>query len=146
MLLTTKGRYAVAAVLELAQSSNNIPVKLATVAQKQNIPLSYLEQIFVKLKKASIVESVKGPGGGYILVDSPNTISIAMIIDAVEENIEMSNCKIKNTINCRVANNIKCNSHFLWEGLTKHIRSYFEGITIYDVTGKHKENLLSSSL
>jgi len=132
MMLTTKGRYAVMAILEVAPTHSGKPVKLLEIAQRQNISLSYLEQIFLKLKKASIVRSVRGPGGGYILNGALDEIKIADIIDAVEENIEMTRCSSKTKTGCMV-NKTRCKSHHLWKGLGDHIRNYFDSISIADV-------------
>ena len=131
-MLTTKGRYAVMAILEVAPLSSGRPVKLFDIAERQNISLHYLEQIFLKLKKAEIVRSVRGPGGGYILNSELDKIKIADIIDAVEENIEMTRCSSKVKGGCMV-NKSKCKSHHLWKGLENHIRNYFDSISVADV-------------
>jgi Rrf2 family transcriptional regulator, iron-sulfur cluster assembly transcription factor len=133
MMLTTKGRYAVTAILELASLPPGNPVRLSELAHMQNIPVNYLEQIFAKLKKASLVRAVKGPGGGYLLNTDPKEMRIADIIDAVEENIEMSACALKKQNNCTKTMGAKCKTHNLWHGLTRHIRGYFEGITLQDI-------------
>lgn len=134
MMLTTKSRYAVMAVIEVASKNVLTPMKLADISINQNIPLSYLEQIFLKLKKADLVSSVKGPGGGYHLKNSSDNITIENIIDAVEENLKMTRCSKDK--NCR-KNGINCQTHDLWKGLGKHIRSYFASISVADlVSGK----------
>lgn len=92
MMLTTKSRYAVMAIVEVAASSQTAPVRLSDISMNQDIPLSYLEQIFVKLKRAGIVTSVKGPGGGYMLTAPLDELNIIDIIDAVEENTKMTRC------------------------------------------------------
>ena len=130
MMLTTKSRYAVMAVIEVASRLGDSPMKLADISLNQSIPLNYLEQIFLKLKKANIVTSVKGPGGGYHLNNSSDQISIEVIIDAVEENLKMTRCSKDK--NCR-KNGINCETHDLWKGLSKHIRNYFANISIADV-------------
>ncbi len=129
MMLTTKSRYAVTAMIEVASSGKH-PIKLSDISVKQNISLSYLEQIFSKLKKANLVISIKGPGGGYLLNNSSKEISIADIIDAVDENLKMTRCATDNT--CR-RGGINCNTHNLWKGLSAQIRNYFANISIADV-------------
>ena len=129
-MLTTKSRYAVMAVIEVAAKNSRTPIRLADISERQNIPLNYLEQIFLKLKKANIVRSVKGPGGGYHLNLSSEEISIENIVDAVEENLKMTRCSKDK--NCR-KNGINCKTHDLWKGLGSHIRKYFANISIADV-------------
>ena len=130
MMLTTKSRYAVMAVIEVAARDSKTPIRLADISEKQNIPLNYLEQIFLKLKKANLVRSVKGPGGGYHLNLSSKEISIENIVDAVEENLKMTRCSKDK--NCR-KNGVNCKTHDLWKGLGRHIRAYFANISIDDV-------------
>jgi Rrf2 family iron-sulfur cluster assembly transcriptional regulator len=130
MMLTTKSRYAVMAIMEVASKNAIAPMKLADISINQNIPLSYLEQIFLKLKKADLVSSVKGPGGGYHLNSSSDKITIEDIIDAVEENLKMTRCAKDKS--CR-KNGINCQTHDLWKGLSKHIRAYLASISIADV-------------
>lgn len=130
MMLTIKSRYAVMAIIEVANSSQNLPVKLADIALKQNIPLNYLEQIFVKLKKAELVNSFKGPGGGYQLNNTSDKITIEHIIDAVDENLKMTRCAKDKS--CR-KNGLNCQTHDLWKGLGNQIRNYFSSISVADV-------------
>jgi Rrf2 family iron-sulfur cluster assembly transcriptional regulator len=130
MMLTTKSRYAVMAVIEVAANTTGLPMKLAVISANQDIPLNYLEQIFLKLKKADLVKSVKGPGGGYQLNITSDQITIENIIDAVDENLKMTRCSRDK--NCR-KNGINCQTHDLWKGLSKSIRGYFAGISIADV-------------
>lgn len=130
MMLTTKSRYAVMAILEVASSGSTQPMRLSDISEKQTIPLNYLEQIFLKLKKANIVKSVKGPGGGYCLNNTSELINIIEIIDAVEENTKMTRCSVDKT--CR-KNGVKCMTHDLWKGLGNQIRHYFSSISVADV-------------
>ena len=130
MMLTTKSRYAVMAIVEVASSQSTKPIKLADISNKQTIPLNYLEQIFLKLKKANIVKSVKGPGGGYCLNVPSESLNIIEIIDAVKKNTKMTRCLIDKT--CR-KNGAKCMTHDLWKGLGNQIRSYFSSISVADV-------------
>jgi Rrf2 family transcriptional regulator, iron-sulfur cluster assembly transcription factor len=130
MMLTTKSRYAVMAIVEVAASQTTRPIKLADISNKQTISLNYLEQIFLKLKKADIVRSVKGPGGGYFLNIPSESLNIIEIIDAVEENTKMTRCSVDKT--CR-KNGTKCMTHDLWKGLGNQIRNYFSSISVADV-------------
>jgi Rrf2 family transcriptional regulator, iron-sulfur cluster assembly transcription factor len=130
MMLTTKSRYAVMAILEVASSGSTKPMRLSDISEKQTIPLSYLEQIFLKLKKSHIVKSVKGPGGGYCLNSASELLNIIEIIDAVEENTKMTRCSVDKT--CR-KNGAKCMTHDLWKGLGNQIRNYFSSISVADV-------------
>ncbi len=130
MMLTTRSRYAVLAVLEVATKKPGYPIKLSDISASQDISINYLEQIFLQLKKANIVKSVRGPGGGYLLNNSLDKISIISIIDAVEENLKMTRCS-KNE-GC-MKDGIKCQAHYLWKGLTNQIRNYFTTISLHDV-------------
>ena len=116
MILTTKGRYAVMAIIDIADNGNNCPTPLSAISQRQNISLSYLEQIFTRLKKSGIVKSVKGPGGGYVLDKDSKEITIADIIAATGESIKM-----------------KCKTHDLWHGLEQRIFDYLKSISLFDV-------------
>ena len=120
----------VMALIEVAGNNSNIPTKLAEISANQNISLNYLEQIFQKLKKANIVTSVKGPGGGYKLTASPDQITIEHIIDAMDENLKMTRCSKDK--NCR-KNGINCQTHNLWKGLSIQIRNYFASISVADI-------------
>ena len=117
MMLTTKSRYAVMAVIEVAANTTGLPMKLSDISTNQDIPLNYLEQIFLKLKKADLVKSVKGPGGGYQLNVTSDQITIENIIDAVDENLKMTRCSKDK--NCK-KNGIHCQTHNLWKGLSTY--------------------------
>ena len=132
MMLSTKGRYAVMAILDMATQDMQKPTSLAEIATRQNIALNYLEQIFAKLRKAGLVNAIKGPGGGYVISVELNQLTIAAIIDAVEENIEMTRCKINSYSGC-MPDHVKCKTHDLWHGLSEHIRSYFTAISVADI-------------
>ena len=131
MMLTTKGRYAVMAVLDIALNSDGKPIVLSDVAVRQDITLNYLEQIFVKLRKAGVVDSVRGPGGGYLLSKMASDITIEQIIDAVEESIEMTRCKRREK-GC-MPGSAKCKTHDLWVGLGDEIRQYFASLSVQNV-------------
>jgi Rrf2 family iron-sulfur cluster assembly transcriptional regulator len=131
MMLTTKGRYAVMAIVDIATNSTGKPVSLYEVSARQNIAHNYLEQIFLKMKKLGVVKATRGPGGGYVLAEEPSKISISKIIDAVEEEIKITRCANKSE-GC-VVRNSKCITHDLWHGLGENIRSYLSKISVEDV-------------
>lgn len=144
MMLTTKGRYAVMAIIDIATYGNEAtPITLNEIANRQNIATSYLEQIFNKLKVASLVKSIKGPGGGYILNQDIKKCKIKNIIDAVEENLTMTRCGMDEKT-CRINSKEKCTTHYLWEGLSLNIKNYLNEISISDLlSGKIKQQVLS---
>ena len=119
MRLTTKGRYAVTAMLDLALHKNQSPINLADISRRQTISLSYLEQLFAKLRKGSLVNSIRGPGGGYELERSAQTIFIAEIIDAVNESVDTTKCQ--GTGDCQDGET--CLTHYLWEDLSEQIHT-----------------------
>lgn len=127
MILTTKARYAVMAVIEIAEHEKTQAVSLQNISDKQKISLSYLEQIFSRLKKAGIVDSIKGPGGGYILAKNAEEISVADIIKAIGESVKMTRCSTKE--GC-VKVSSKCKTHHLWRGLENRIYEYLESIPL----------------
>lgn len=129
MKLTTKGRYAVTAMLDLAFHGEKKPVTLTDIAKRQNISLSYLEQLFSRLRRAGMVEGVRGPGGGYQLSRDARDISVADIICAVDEVVDPTRCGGKG--NCQ--HNQPCLSHDLWMGLSAQIREYLDGISLRDL-------------
>jgi Rrf2 family transcriptional regulator, iron-sulfur cluster assembly transcription factor len=133
MILTTKARYGVMAIIDIAENMNNDaqkPISLLKISKNQNISLSYLEQIFSNLKNSGIVNSIKGPGGGYILTKKKNEITIADIIKAIGEPIKMTNCT-KLEKNCTNPNKkSKCKTHHLWMGLENNIYEYLNSISL----------------
>lgn len=132
MILGTKPRYAVMAMVELASRSNHTPVRLSELAEAQEITLPYLEQIFSKLKQAGLVEATRGPGGGYVLAKPAADIAIADIVAAVEESIKMTRCDSQSKEGC-MASRTRCLTHDLWEGLEKNIENYLSSISLADV-------------
>jgi Rrf2 family iron-sulfur cluster assembly transcriptional regulator len=137
MQLTTKARYAVTAMLDIAvleADRKKQPIRLAEIAQRQNIALNYLEQIFAKLKKAGLVSAVKGPGGGYFIANGANGTKILDIVEAVDESLKMTACSPTSTI-CG-PEKAKCSSHDLWKGLTGSIREYLGSKTLQDILDK----------
>ncbi|NDB82659.1 MAG: Rrf2 family transcriptional regulator [Alphaproteobacteria bacterium] len=131
MMLTTKARYAVMALVDIALNCEFGPVSLAEVAQRQNIDLRYLEQIFVKLKNINILKATRGRSGGYLLNQSAKDIKISKIIESVEEGVKMTRCNSKSE-GC-VKNGAKCLTHDLWYSLEKVIQSFLDRVTIEDV-------------
>lgn len=135
MILSTKGRYAVMAMVDLAMHQKERPVGLAAIADRQQIPLAYLEQIFAKLKRAGVVESVRGPGGGYRLARPAEALIIADIVTASEEAIKMTRCAAHGTTGC-MTDKSRCVTHDLWDGLGAHIQHYLSSLTLADVIGR----------
>ncbi|GAB6140803.1 Fe-S cluster assembly transcriptional regulator IscR [Methylosoma difficile] len=133
MRLTTKGRYAVTAMLDLAFHSQKKPVTLTDIATRQTISLSYLEQLFARLRRAGMVKGVRGPGGGYKLCRKASEINIADIIHAVDEQIDSTKCG--GEANCQ--KHQACLTHELWVGLSEQIRDYLKGITLAELLDKH---------
>ncbi|MDO9424339.1 MAG: Fe-S cluster assembly transcriptional regulator IscR [Methylobacter sp.] len=134
MRLTTKGRYAVTAMLDLAFHSQIKPVTLTDIAARQTISLSYLEQLFARLRRAGMVKGVRGPGGGYKLCRKTNEINIADIIAAVDEPLDSTKCG--GEANCQKEK--ACLTHNLWMGLSDQIRNYLEGISLADLLEKNQ--------
>ena len=132
MKLSTKGRYAVMAMADLAYHSRGKPVALAEVADRQEISLSYLEQLFGKLRRHGLVESVRGPGGGYNLARGAETVSVADVILAVDEPIDATQCG--GLENC--LNDHRCMTHELWSGLNAHIFSYLRSVTLAELVSQ----------
>ena len=126
MRLTTKGRYAVTAMLDLAIHQGQGPIALADIAQRQGISLSYLEQLFAKLRKRGLVTSVRGPGGGYNLARTPAEIHVAEVIAAVDESVDTTRCG--GAHNCQ--NNGPCLTHGLWHDLSDRIYDYLNQIDL----------------
>lgn len=134
MILSTRGRYAVMAMVDLATREGARPVTLSDISLQQEIPLAYLEQIFAKLRKAGLVKSVRGPGGGYQLQRSPADIYISDIILAAEEGIKMTRCN-SGPSGC-MAPKTRCLTHDLWEGLGNQIYQYLRSVSLEDVCEK----------
>ena len=132
MRLTTKGRYAVTAMLDLAIHADKGPVSLADISKRQEISLSYLEQLFSRLKKSELVSSIRGPGGGYQLSRSQDAIFVAEIVDAVNESIDATNCNGKG--NCHQGE--ICLTHYLWEDLSHQIHSFLSGISLANLMAR----------
>ena len=136
MKLTTKGRYAVMAMADLAVFNDSGPVSLTEISLRQNISLPYLEQIFVKLKNNNLVKSTRGAKGGYILEKPASEIKILNIISAVNEEVKMLNCKKESKKGCN-NKSTKCITHNLWDQLDQHINNFFEKVKLQDLVKRN---------
>lgn len=134
MKLTTKARYAVMAMVDLAAFSNGAPITLAAIADRQEISLCYLEQLFARLRRAGLVTSVRGPGGGYRLARAPAAISIDEIVRAVNPPIRATRCDGGNGSAC-LSDNRRCQTHDLWQALGDQINLFLSSISLADVVG-----------
>ena len=132
MKLTTKGRYAVMAMADLASNTAKGPVSLTEISFRQNISLAYLEQIFIKLKNKKLVKSVRGATGGYILEKSASEIKLSNIIFAVDEEVKVLSCKKNSKRGCN-NKSTKCITHNLWDQLDQHINGFFEKVKLQDL-------------
>src|SRR6186997_2602146 len=139
MRLTTKGRFAVTAMLDLALHADRGPVSLAGISERQKISLSYLEQLFGKLRRRNLVESVRGPGGGYNLARDASKVSVADIVRAVEEPIDSTQCGGRE--NCR--DNQRCMTHDLWEELNSTVYGFLDGVKLSDLVARQKTRTVS---
>ncbi|MEI7610532.1 MAG: Rrf2 family transcriptional regulator [Rhodospirillaceae bacterium] len=135
MRLSTKGRYAVMAMIDLAAHSDGQPVSLADIANRQDISLSYLEQLFARLRKGGLVKSVRGPGGGYLLAFPAETTRISDIILAVDEPIRTTRCFLGTPTGCHT-NRSRCDTHDLWEELGNQIHRFLSGVSVADVVNR----------
>lgn len=151
MRLTTKGRYAVTAMLDLAMHARSGPICLADISKRQEISLSYLEQLFARLRRAELVESVRGPGGGYLLALTPDSISVARVIDAVDESVDATRCA--GLSDCQQGDT--CLTHHLWCELSEQIHGFLEGITlgqlaarqeVQQIAGRQRDRLNDSNV
>src|SRR3954462_1871389 len=129
MRLTTKGRFAVTAMVDLAMRQNRGPVTLAAISDRQHISLSYLEQLFGKLRRAKLVSSVRGPGGGYNIAQAPQQITVARIVGAVDEPLDATQCGGKE--NCHEER--RCMTHDLWATLNEKMHEYLSSVTLADL-------------
>lgn len=135
MKLSTKGRYAVMAMVDLAKHSKGSPVALADIAERQEISLSYLEQLFAKLRRGGLIRSVRGPGGGYLLARPMETTRVSDIIMAVDEPIRATRCKPGSPRGCQ-SDKSRCLTHDLWEELGNQIHLFLSSVTLDDVTNR----------
>jgi len=139
MKLTSKGRYAVMAMADLAKNYVKEPTSLTEISLRQGISISYLEQLFLKLRKNNLVQSTRGPSGGYILSKPPGEIKLLSIISAVDEKIKTVKCKKESKKGCN-GKSIKCITHNLWDDLEVYINKFFEDNTLKDILFKEVRN------
>jgi Rrf2 family iron-sulfur cluster assembly transcriptional regulator len=145
MKLTSKGRYAVMAMVDLAKNNAKKPINLTEISLRQGISISFLEQIFLKLKKNNLVKSSRGPSGGYILSKSPAEITLSSVIKAVDETIKTIGCIKDSKKGCQ-GKSTKCMTHNLWSDLETYINNFFEKNTLKDIVygvNKDKQRELS---
>ena len=135
MKLTTKGRYAVTAMLDLALHGADGPVSLAAVSERQEISLSYLEQLFSKLRKSGLVVSTRGPGGGYSVARPLDRVCVSEIIGAVDQSVDATQCAGRE--NCHSAG--RCLTHDLWEGLSEQIEEFLSGVSLQDMIDRRRD-------
>ena len=139
MKLTSRGRYAVMAMADLAKNNSKEPVSLTEISLRQGISIAYLEQLFLKLRKNNLVQSSRGPSGGYVLSKFPEEIKLLSIINAVDEKIKTVKCKKESKKGCN-GKSIKCITHNLWDDLEDHINKFFENNTLNDILFKEVRN------
>ena len=139
MKLTSKGRYAVMAMADLAKTNTDQPTSLSKISLRQGISISFLEQIFLKLKKNNLVRSSRGASGGYFLTRSPDEIKLSSIINAVDKKVKTVGCKKGSNKGCN-GKSVKCITHNLWDDLEDHINSFFEKNTLNDIFYKTNQN------
>ena len=139
MKLTSKGRYAVMAMADLAKCNLKEPISLTEISLRQGISIAYLEQLFLKLRKNNLVQSARGPSGGYVLSKPPGEIKLLSIISAVDEKIKTVKCKKESKKGCN-GKSIKCITHNLWDDLEAHINKFFYDNTLNDILFKEVRN------
>jgi|TARA_B100000315_G_scaffold121673_1_gene111522 Rrf2 family iron-sulfur cluster assembly transcriptional regulator len=139
MKLTSKGRYAVMAMADLAKNYVKEPISLTEISLRQGISIDYLEQLFSKLKKSNLVLSARGPSGGYVLSKPPDEIKLLSIISAVDEKIKTVKCRKESRKGCN-SKSIKCITHNLWDDLENHINKFFENNTLNDILFREVRN------
>jgi Rrf2 family iron-sulfur cluster assembly transcriptional regulator len=139
MKLTTKGRYAVTAMLDLALNEDSGPINLADISERQGISLSYLEQLFAKLRKYGLVASVRGPGGGYLLSRDRSLISVASVVDAVSESMDATKCG--GQTGCQQGE--VCLTHYLWQDLSQQIHGFLEHISLQNLVDRSEMQVVN---
>ena len=139
MKLNSKARYAVMALADLAKSNAKEPTSLTEISLRQGISIDYLEQLFLKLRKNNLVQSARGPSGGYVLSKPPGEIKLLSIINAVDEKIKTVKCRKESKKGCN-GKSIKCITHNLWDDLEAHINKFFENNTLNDILFKEVRN------
>ena len=139
MKLTSKGRYAVMAMADLAKNRVKVPTSLTEISLRQGISIAYLEQLFLRLRKHNLVQSARGPTGGYVLSKPPEDIKLLSIISAVDEKIKTVKCRKELKKGCN-GKSIKCITHNLWDDLEAHINKFFDDNTLSDILFKEVRN------
>lgn len=139
MRLTTKGRYAVTAMLDLALNAQQGPVSLADISERQSISVSYLEQLFAKLRKGGLVASMRGPGGGYQLARGSHEIYVAEIIDAVDERVDATRCGGQG--DCQQG--VTCLTHELWSDLSNQLHAFLESINLQELVDRREVRVVA---
>ena len=139
MKLTSRGRYAVMAMADLAKNNATDPTSLTEISLRQGISVAYLEQLFLRLRKNNLVQSARGPSGGYVLSKPPGDIKLLSIIRAVDEKIKTVKCRKESKKGCN-GKSIKCITHNLWDDLETHINKFFEDNTLKDILFKEVRN------
>ena len=139
MKLTSRGRYAIMAMADLAKNNVKEPTSLTEISLRQGISIDYLEQLFLKLRKSNLVQSARGPSGGYTLSRPPDEIKLLSIISAVDEKIKTVKCRKESKKGCN-GKSIKCITHNLWDDLETHINKFFEDNTLNDILIKEVRN------
>jgi Rrf2 family iron-sulfur cluster assembly transcriptional regulator len=137
MRLSTKAQYAVRAMVSLNLTVGDAPVSIREISEREEISLSYLEQLFVKLRRGNIVNSVRGPGGGYVLARSADQIRVDQIIDSVEETLVPVSCLDEGQCSC--LNDTRCVTHGVWQGLGERIRQFLASMTLADLTEEARQ-------
>ena len=140
MKLSSKGRYAVMGLADIARFNQNEPISLRDISLRQGISLSYLEQLFSKLKNRKLVKSVRGPLGGYVLEKNPDNIKISNIIFAVNEEVKTLKCTKDSKKSCQ-GKSVKCITHYLWLDLEQHINDFFDSTNLGDLTREKQSDL-----
>jgi Rrf2 family transcriptional regulator, iron-sulfur cluster assembly transcription factor len=143
MKLSTKGRYAVMAMVDIGQQAGSSPVSLQDIAERQEISQEYLEQLFMKLRRSGLVESARGPGGGYRLARQPADIVVAEIIDAVDEPVKMTRCEDGDAVEGCVRGE-RCCTHDLWQSISRQVLGFLSNVTLEDVVQKRNLALAAS--
>lgn len=138
MRLTTKGRFAVTAMIDVARNQDNGPVTLASISERQEISLAYLEQLFSRLRRQNLVKSVRGPGGGYVLARDAVDVSVADIVFAVNEPLDTTRCGGKGDCQKGPAGNVQCITHNLWANLNEKIIDYLNSVSLQDLADQHR--------
>jgi Rrf2 family iron-sulfur cluster assembly transcriptional regulator len=141
MRITTKGRYGLRAVINLARTNHNRPVSIGSIATQENVSSEFLEQIFFKLKKAGLIRSIRGPGGGFVLNRTPAEISVQDILVAVGESRGLTPCTLRRKTQCDRAE--PCAAHDIWTGLQKTMEDYLTNVTLKDILAKNGSRMFA---